>query len=599
MGNHPFAELKPVSSQAARPYEEEDVVPASRNTIPERVAEALDHAARGWCVVPVRAADASGACTCPARCAKPGKHPHIKQWPTRATTERDQIEQWWGWWPDANIGIATGKRSGLIVLDVDPRHGGDDALDEIMTTFDLPKTLTARTGDGVHLYFQYPAGMLAKSLPALEPWAKRGIDVQSDGKFVVSPGSLHKSGRKYEWQDRSVPVAEFPEALIVGLGRDPEVRPDNIDPYLWSILIAETNKVRTAPPGQRNNALNRASFRLGRILDEGVRGHVEGQLYEAGRASGLGHAETEQTVRSGLRDGAEKPKTIDAPYASREDALRDLERMGALFRAQPRDGKPKSQSVQRTMEALLKVARKAGGPKNFGAGLKTLHIEGRLARGSVRNALLHLQVEGWLILVKEGSFTTMRSRVWSLQVPPDLDHHLDEARAVDTVPPTWSTTGQVRALSTVEPGESSISEVGEVLLDEAFRNWTPQRTQDWLDGAGNYHEFVPQGLGWTRARIYLHLTEAGVERRVGEIAESLSIHPGTVGRNMRKLIEYGLVKKTGHGRYRGLPATLERLAEIAEDLGVSGVDDDQRRRYGWKVAPDAKDLGPSGDEGPR
>jgi Bifunctional DNA primase/polymerase, N-terminal len=37
------------------------------------------------------------------------------------------IKSWWSSWPEANIGITTGRTTGIIVLDVDPRHNGDDA----------------------------------------------------------------------------------------------------------------------------------------------------------------------------------------------------------------------------------------------------------------------------------------------------------------------------------------------------------------------------------------------------------------------------------------------------------------------------------------
>ena len=43
-----------------------------------------------------------------------------------ATHDPEQIESWWSQWPDANIGIATGEISGLLVLDIDEKNGGFD-----------------------------------------------------------------------------------------------------------------------------------------------------------------------------------------------------------------------------------------------------------------------------------------------------------------------------------------------------------------------------------------------------------------------------------------------------------------------------------------
>ena len=43
----------------------------------------------------------------------------------------DEVEESWGRWPSANIGIVTGRVSGIVVLDVDPRSGGGLALADL------------------------------------------------------------------------------------------------------------------------------------------------------------------------------------------------------------------------------------------------------------------------------------------------------------------------------------------------------------------------------------------------------------------------------------------------------------------------------------
>lgn len=48
-----------------------------------------------------------------------------------ATVDSVRIRAWWERHPDANVAIATGARSGVVVLDVDPRHGGDKSLREL------------------------------------------------------------------------------------------------------------------------------------------------------------------------------------------------------------------------------------------------------------------------------------------------------------------------------------------------------------------------------------------------------------------------------------------------------------------------------------
>ena len=76
---------------------------------------------------------AAKCCSCfrGEKCEDPGKHPRIKGWEEAATTDEGKIRAWWARWPEANIGIMTGAESGFVVLDVDPRHGGDEALRDI------------------------------------------------------------------------------------------------------------------------------------------------------------------------------------------------------------------------------------------------------------------------------------------------------------------------------------------------------------------------------------------------------------------------------------------------------------------------------------
>lgn len=98
---------------------------APRNSI---LHDALDAAHRGWRVFPCWWAT-GGRCACPegVACKSQAKHPLILAWPETATTDAGIITGWWGRWPAANVGIATGTVSSLLVLDVDPRHGGDEA----------------------------------------------------------------------------------------------------------------------------------------------------------------------------------------------------------------------------------------------------------------------------------------------------------------------------------------------------------------------------------------------------------------------------------------------------------------------------------------
>ena len=80
---------------------------------------ALKYAANGWSVFPVHGMR-NGRCTCgKLDCQNPGKHPAVPNGFHAATTDRSQIERWWEQDPELNIGIATGRVSGIFVVDLD------------------------------------------------------------------------------------------------------------------------------------------------------------------------------------------------------------------------------------------------------------------------------------------------------------------------------------------------------------------------------------------------------------------------------------------------------------------------------------------------
>jgi len=162
------------------------------------LAEALACARRGWLVFPVHGINDAGECTCGTpSCPTAGKHPRTPHGFRDGTTDEQQLFRWWKEWPDANLGILTGGESGLVVLDTDPRHGGDDTLAGLeRENGALPHTVSVLTGGGgCHLFFQHPGGH-APSINGIVP----GIDLKADGGYVVAPSSRPISGRLYEWE---------------------------------------------------------------------------------------------------------------------------------------------------------------------------------------------------------------------------------------------------------------------------------------------------------------------------------------------------------------------------------------------------------------
>jgi hypothetical protein len=201
--------------------------------------------ARGWSVVPLRKRD---------------KRPLIS-WEylqNERPTEHD-VAEWFRRWPDANVGIVTGEISNLIVLDIDPKHGGDATLERLERRFTpLSPTMEAVTGSGGrHLYFAHPGG-LTRNRAGLA----QGIDLRGDGGYVVAPPSVHPSGQPYEWVPGRGPdeitLAPLPRWLIVPI-RGPRIGRSLSD---WRRLVREG-----IAEGQRNSTI--ASL-TGHLLWHGV-----------------------------------------------------------------------------------------------------------------------------------------------------------------------------------------------------------------------------------------------------------------------------------------------------------------------------------------
>ncbi len=153
---------------------------------------ALSYMELGWCVVPIgRKQDGSW------------KKPLVP-WKSmqRRTATPASLKQWWKEWPDARVGIVTGSISDLVVVDIDPKNGGDASM------VDLPSTLTVQTGGGgEHYYYSLPSKDTLVISGAGSPFP--GIDIRAEGGIIVAPPSIHASGEPYVWAD------EFKPALIV------------------------------------------------------------------------------------------------------------------------------------------------------------------------------------------------------------------------------------------------------------------------------------------------------------------------------------------------------------------------------------------------
>jgi len=208
-------------------------------------AAARGYLALGWSVLPVRPRD---------------KRPLIRWEPLQeARPSEADVAGWFEQWPDANLGVVTGAISNLIVLDVDPKHGGDDTLQLLERRFGpLPQTVESHTGGGGrHLYFRHP-GYPVRNRAGLG----QGIDLRGDGGYVVAPPSVHPSGTPYAWLAGRSPdalaLAPLPRWLLTATGAS-RARRSLED---WRTLVRQG-----VPEGQRNSTV--ASL-TGHLLWHGV-----------------------------------------------------------------------------------------------------------------------------------------------------------------------------------------------------------------------------------------------------------------------------------------------------------------------------------------
>jgi hypothetical protein len=145
---------------------------------------------------------------------KPRAKVPMVTWQTYQTelADESQVLEWFTQWPDANVGIVTGKISGITVVDTDT-DAGYGAVSKYLPPLFLTPTARTQKG-GRHLYFKYVPG-LSNKVRVID-----GVDVRGDGGFVVAPPSEGELG-SYEWIEGSglgmVDIEEMPPALVAAL----------------------------------------------------------------------------------------------------------------------------------------------------------------------------------------------------------------------------------------------------------------------------------------------------------------------------------------------------------------------------------------------
>lgn len=252
---------------------------------------AVGYAMAGALVVPLHT-PTPGGCSCRKRdCEHPGKHPRTLHGKDDATSDVETVTRWWSAWPDANIGIR--PHPGHVVVDVDPRNGGDAQFEAMQRRSGaLPATRTARTGSGgLHVWFTF--------FGAVRGRLDGGIDIKSHKGYVVAPPSIHASGGKYEWINDG-PILPAPPYLRRLLARpEPPVRSATAGAVTPAVIAGLVRTVADAPNGNLNNTLYWACARAHE------RGIDTAPLVDAAVAAGHPRWTAERTALSAANAPAE------------------------------------------------------------------------------------------------------------------------------------------------------------------------------------------------------------------------------------------------------------------------------------------------------
>lgn len=174
------------------------------------------------------------------------------------------------------IGVPTGEISGIDVLDIDPRHGGDEW--ERANLHRLPETRIHRTqGGGRHYLFHHAPGMRNNAgIVAL------GVDVRGAGGYLIWwPAHGFQP-------DSEAPIAHWPDWLLPLALPKPKAAPADRDPArprrrvsaerVQEMIDRALARVSSAAEGQKHFTLRNMALLLGGIQHDA--GFTDGEAVE-------------------------------------------------------------------------------------------------------------------------------------------------------------------------------------------------------------------------------------------------------------------------------------------------------------------------------
>ena len=260
------------------------------------LSAALEYADQGIAIMP---------------CAERGKKPALPRTGEAhavATTDPDQIREWWTRNPNYNIGIAcTANR--LAVIDIDGEAGTEWIRDNQMP---MPKTRTAITARGWHYYYRWPEGVTVKTRQIADK-----LEIRAAGAYVIAPPSVHPDGHIYQWapergdwDDWDALPEPPPEwiALQPGARHLDNGRRQGGNAVALKRLAGLADHLAAKPKGERHNALYTTSRTLGGLVASGhlTSADIHPALFAAADANGLLAEDRERNVTRTITDGITK-----------------------------------------------------------------------------------------------------------------------------------------------------------------------------------------------------------------------------------------------------------------------------------------------------
>lgn len=226
-----------------------------------------------------------------------------------ATTDPDRVRAMVRAVPTGMLAMRTGAASGIVVVDIDPGHGG--RIDHTIMT----PTRTAVTGSGgYHLWYRHPG----EPIPCSQSRVGDGVDIRGDGGYAVVPPARHpRTGRPYEWVKPTLAVDEMAPALVAACLPAPVPTTTNRatrramrtkqaagitnpDALLASLL----ESVRRAPEGKRRTTLYGAARGIARMVTAGALTSADAEtvLIQAGLEAGQEERKIRAAFVGGFRD---------------------------------------------------------------------------------------------------------------------------------------------------------------------------------------------------------------------------------------------------------------------------------------------------------